>query len=62
MSQPHPWDIESWTRLAGLKVPSLVRPVLLTLSHQVMGKRIGQLATDDLEQVDAMLLRALGLA
>ena len=47
---------------AGLKAPSLVRPVLLTLSHQVMGKRIGQLATDDLEQVDAMLRRALGLA
>ena len=50
------------TSCAGLKVPSLVRPVLLTLSHQVMGKRIGELAADDLKQVDVMLRRALGLA
>ena len=46
---------------AGLRVPSLVRPVLLTLSPDVMGRRVGQLATDDLQQVDEMLRRALGL-
>jgi len=47
---------------AGLKVPSLVRPVLLTLSHQVMGKSVGHLSPDDMQQVDMMLRRALGLA
>ena len=47
---------------AGLRVPSLERPVLLTLSHQVMGKSVGQLSPDDMHQVDAMLRRALGLA
>ena len=47
---------------AGLKVPSLVRPILLTLSQQVMGKSVGQLSPDDMQQVDVMLCRALGLA
>jgi mRNA interferase MazF len=47
---------------AGLKVPSLVRPVLLTLSPELIGRRVGQLSTDDLGQLDTMLKRALGLA
>jgi mRNA interferase MazF len=47
---------------AGLKVPSLVRPVLLTLSREVMGKSVGQLSPGDMQQVDVMLRRALALA
>ena len=47
---------------AGLKVPSLVRPILLTLSPDVMGQRVGQLAAGDVQHVDAMLQRALNLA
>jgi mRNA interferase MazF len=47
---------------AGLKVPSLVHPILLTLSHQVMRKSVGQLSPDDMRQVDVMLRRVLGLA
>jgi len=46
---------------AGLKAPSAVRPVLLTLNTSVMGHRVGQLASPDRERVDAMLRRALGL-
>ncbi len=47
---------------AGLKVPSLVRPILLTLSPELIGRHVGRLSTDDLGQLDAMLKRALGLA
>ncbi len=47
---------------AGLKVPSLVRPILLTLDPQVMGQRVGNLADYDMKQVDVMLRHALGLA
>ena len=50
-------DIKS----AGLKVPSLVRPVLLTLSPDVMGQRVGRLAASDVQRVDAILQRALNL-
>jgi mRNA interferase MazF len=46
---------------AGLKVPSLVRPVLLTLSPDVMRQQVGRLAANDMQHVDAMLRRALGL-
>lgn len=46
---------------AGLRAPSLVRPVLITLSPDLLGRRVGQLAEDDLRQLDMMLKRALGL-
>jgi hypothetical protein len=40
---------------------SLVRPVLITPSPDLLGRRVGQLAEDDLRQLDMMLKRALGL-
>jgi mRNA interferase MazF len=46
---------------AGLKVPSLVRPVLLTLDPSVMGRRVGCMAAADLHEVNVMLQRTLGL-
>ena len=54
------WPIElSVTDLtaAGLSVPSVVRPVLLTLSPEVMGPRVGALVLADLESVAHCRLR-----
>jgi mRNA-degrading endonuclease toxin of MazEF toxin-antitoxin module len=46
---------------AGLSVPSVVRPVLLTLSPEVMGRRVGALVLADLESVAHCLRQALEL-
>jgi len=47
---------------AGLRVPSIVRPVLLTLSPEVMGQRVGTLAAADLQGVTECLRQALELS
>lgn len=46
---------------AGLSVPSVVRPVLLTLSPEVMGRRVGALVPADLKSVAHCLRQALEL-
>lgn len=46
---------------AGLPVPSAVHPVLLTLSPDVMGRRMGALRPADLEGVAHCLRQALEL-
>jgi mRNA-degrading endonuclease toxin of MazEF toxin-antitoxin module len=46
---------------AGLSVPSVVRPVLLTLSPEVMGRRVGTLMPADVEGVAHCLRQALEL-
>ena len=46
---------------AGLSVPSVVRPVLLTLSPEVMGRQVGALMPADLEGVAHCLRQALEL-
>jgi mRNA-degrading endonuclease toxin of MazEF toxin-antitoxin module len=46
---------------AGLSTPSVVCPVLLTLSPEVMGRRVGALMPADMEGVAHCLRQALEL-
>ena len=59
-SSPLSYQITDLTA-AGLSVPSVVRPVLLTLSPEVMGRRVGALMPVDLEGVAHCLRQALEL-
>lgn len=60
---PHPGDhrLADW-QAAGLKKPSLTQTKVATVESSVIGRKLGELAPEDLSAVEQGLLRALGLS
>jgi mRNA interferase MazF len=57
---PFDYPLNDW-RAAGLRFPSALKPVLVTLDPARVVHRIGALSAADLAQVDERLRRALAL-
>ncbi len=57
---PFDYQLSDW-RAAGLRFPSALKPVLVTLDPARVVHRIGALSAADLTQVDERLRGALGL-
>jgi mRNA interferase MazF len=57
---PFDYQLNDW-RAAGLRFPSALKPVLVTLDPVRVVHRTGELSTADLAQVDERLRRALDL-
>jgi mRNA interferase MazF len=57
---PLDFPLSDW-RAAGLRFPSALKPVLVTLDPARVVHRVGALSAADLAQVDERLRRALGL-
>jgi mRNA interferase MazF len=59
---PHPGDchLKDW-QSAGLLKPSLVQTKLATIEGSIIGRKLGQLSTTDMETVERGLRAALGL-
>jgi len=59
-TRPFDYPLSDW-HAAGLRFPSALKPVLVTLDPARVVHRIGALSAADLAQVDARLRSALGL-
>ena len=57
---PFDYPLSDW-QAAGLRFPSALKPVLVTLDPNRVVHRVGALSTTDLAQVDERLRRALAL-
>jgi mRNA interferase MazF len=53
------YEIQDW-RTAGLKIPSVVYPHILTLAVDYVGRKIGRLTDADMQDAEACLRKALG--
>ncbi len=58
--QPGEFALADWTS-AGLLYPSVVKRGIFTMDKACLGRRLGRLATEDLNKMDAALRRWLGL-
>jgi mRNA interferase MazF len=57
---PFDYQLQDW-HAAGLRFPSALKPVLITLDPSRVVHHIGKLSAADLAQVEERLRRALGL-